>query len=90
MKGSGLSPSRSFDEAAAAAKSPEELLKARELPAELLPLVKQRMSVLRDAYVAAAGHKRPGVATGLPVSEAEKKAAEISAGIAEVLSHGRR
>jgi lysophospholipase L1-like esterase len=61
------------DASAAEAKSPEEWLQASELPAELLPLVKQRMSVLRDAYVAAAGHKRPGVATGLPVSEERRK-----------------
>ncbi len=78
------------DESVAAAKSPEDLLKARELPAGLLPLVKQRMSVLRDAYVAAAGHKRPGVATGLPVSEADTKAAEFNTSIAELLANGRR
>ena len=78
------------DESVAAAKSPEDLLKAHALPAELLPLVKQRMSVLRDAYVAAAGHKRPGVATGLPVSEAEKKAAGFNTSIAELLTNGRR
>jgi pimeloyl-ACP methyl ester carboxylesterase/lysophospholipase L1-like esterase len=60
------------------AKSPAEMLEARRRSPELLPLVSQRMSVLRDAYVFAAGHKRPGVAKGLPVAEAEKKAAELT------------
>jgi lysophospholipase L1-like esterase len=49
-----------------------------DMPKELLPLVQQRMSILRDAYVAAAGHKRPGVAKGLPVDEATAKAAELT------------
>lgn len=78
------------DQAVTAAKSPEEMLKAHKSSAELLPLVKQRMSVLRDAYVAGAGHKRPGVAAGLPVAEAEKKVAEINADIAKVLALGGR
>lgn len=56
----------------------EQMLTAEKAPAGLAPLVQQRMSVLRDAYVSAAGHKRPGVAAGLPIAEAEKKAAELS------------
>jgi hypothetical protein len=44
-------------------------------------LVQERLGILRDAYVAAAGHKRPGVARGLPVEEAERKAAELTAAI---------
>jgi lysophospholipase L1-like esterase len=64
-----------------AAKSPAEYFAARKLPAEALPLIGKRMSVLRDSYVGTAGHKRPGVAKGLPIDEATKSAAEISAKI---------
>ena len=61
--------------------TPEAMAKELGAPVELLALTRQRVEVLRDAYVATAGHKRPGVAKGLPVEEAEKKAAELSAKI---------
>jgi hypothetical protein len=54
---------------------------AAETPAafkEFLPLVKQRMEILRDAYLPAAGHLRPGVRTGLPLGEAEAKARAVT------------
>jgi hypothetical protein len=75
------------DEDAARAKSPDEmLLMAKKVPKEVLSLVEQRVRVLRDAYVSAAGHKRPGVAAGLPVSEAEAKAKELTAKIETLTS----
>ena len=49
-------------------------LAAQRAPAEVMELVRKRMNVLRDAYVSAAGHKRPGVRAGLPVPEALQKA----------------
>ena len=61
--------------------APADLLSAAKIPAEVLPLVQQRMGILRDSYVATAGHKRPGVAKGMPIEEAEKKAAELTAKI---------
>ncbi|WP_425619476.1 SGNH/GDSL hydrolase family protein [Anatilimnocola sp. NA78] len=67
------------------AKSPQDYFATRKLPAEALPLIQQRLNVLRDSYVGTAGHKRPGVAKGLPVDEANQKAAEISAKIAALL-----
>ena len=45
--------------------------------AELRKLVRKRGRILADAYLNAAGHKRPGMAAGLPVAEAVQKAAEI-------------
>jgi hypothetical protein len=57
----------------------------REPTAEIQQLVQQRMVILRDAYVAAAGHKRPGVAKGLPIDEANAKAAELTAKINSLL-----
>lgn len=65
------------DEAAAASASPREMLTARKAPEAMLPLVQQHVHLIRDAYVSAAGHKRPGVAQGLSVPEAEKKAADL-------------
>jgi lysophospholipase L1-like esterase len=74
------------DDKSAAAASPQEMLKLKGTPESLLALSSARVGVLRDAYVSAAGHKRPGVAKGLPVDQAEAKADELSAKIAVVLS----
>lgn len=74
------------DERSAAAETAEEMLNSLGAPAELLPLVQQRVNVLRDAYVGTAGHKRPGVAMGVPVADAEKQAKELSARIRELLA----
>ena len=59
------------DTEAAAAETPAALK-------EFLPLVKQRMEILRDAYLPAAGHLRPGVRVGLPLGEAEAKARAVT------------
>lgn len=48
---------------------------------ELRKLVRQRGRILTDAYLNGAGHKRPGMAKGLPIEEATAKAAELEAGI---------
>ncbi len=74
------------DESATTAATPEEFFKAKKLPPEVLPLVKQRVGVLRDSYVGTAGHKRPGVAKGLPIPEAEQKAAELTEKITKTLT----
>lgn len=65
------------DAQAAATPSVEELFQARQMPAEALKLINQRVSLTRDSYVQAAGHKRPGTAKGLPKEEAQAKAAEL-------------
>lgn len=58
--------------------TPQAMLAAQGVSDKILPLVQQRMSVLRDAYVSKAGHKRPGVAMGLPIDQAEEKAAALT------------
>ncbi len=73
------------DQSATAAATPAEFFSTKTLPPEVLPLVKQRVSILRDSYVGTAGHKRPGVAKGLPVKEAEQKAAELTKKIQETI-----
>ncbi|MFM8892441.1 MAG: family 16 glycoside hydrolase [Planctomycetia bacterium] len=59
------------DAKAAAAEGPEAY-------ASFLPEVTDRMNALRDAYLAAAGHLRPGVPAGLPLGEAEAKARALT------------
>jgi hypothetical protein len=78
------------DDEAARAETPEQMLAARKISPELVKLVRQRMTVLRDSYVAAAGHKRPGVRAGLPVAEAQQKAQELSKQIQEVFPMKRK
>lgn len=45
--------------------------------AELLKLVRQRMSLLHAAWLSDVGHQRPGIKEGLPLDEAQAKAAEL-------------
>jgi lysophospholipase L1-like esterase len=62
------------DEQAAAAASPTSI-------AAFLPEVTARLKLLRDAYLAAAGHLRPGMSAGLPIGDAEAKARLITESI---------
>ena len=47
----------------------------------LLPQVTKRLNLLRDSYLSAAGHLRPGVRTGLPLDEAIREADRLTAEI---------
>lgn len=67
------------------ANSADELLKSYPHGLEVLELTEQRNHILRDAWLSATGHKRPGIAPGLPVEEAEKKAADINSRIQELV-----
>ena len=78
------------DESVTTAATPQAMLAAKKLPESLFPLIQQRVNVLRDAYVSAAGHKRPGVAAGLPVPEAEAKAKELTAKIEATIRDQKR
>lgn len=73
------------DERAAKTESPKAMLQTAEVSVDVWPLVQRRMGVLRDAHVATAGHKRPGVGKGLPLEEAQKQAAELSQQIQTLL-----
>ena len=72
------------DGPSAQAASPRALLEARGLPVAMLPLLQQRTALLRDAYVHAAGHKRPGVNPGRPLPEALETAKQLEVKIAEL------
>lgn len=52
-----------------------------EMLSPFLPEVTARLKILRDAYLAAAGHLRPGMAAGVSVAEAEAEAARLTASI---------
>lgn len=41
---------------------------------QILKLVSQRQTMMKDAWLTAAGHKRPGMKTGLALDEAQAKA----------------
>lgn len=52
---------------------------------EILDLVRKKQSVLRPAWLSHVGHKRPGVAVGLPLEEANNKADELDQQIRELV-----
>jgi hypothetical protein len=58
------------------------------ISAELLKQVAKRQQLLRDAYLTDVGHKRPGMAKGLPLDEALKQAAGMDAAIRELARPG--
>ena len=66
-------------------KSAEELLGHYPHGLEILKLTEERNHLLRDAWLSTTGHKRPGIAAGLPLEEAERKAAEVAVRIKELL-----
>jgi len=65
--------------------APEDTLppleeKTRGVPSaqsQILSLVHEQQRALTDAWLTNVGHKRPGMATGLPLDQARDKAAEI-------------
>lgn len=50
---------------------------------DLLMLVRQRGRILTDAWLTDTGHQRPGMNKGLPLAEAQAKAAELDGKIRE-------
>jgi lysophospholipase L1-like esterase len=53
---------------------------------EVLRLVRKKQELLKDAWLTEIGHKRPGMRRGLPLEEAERKAAEVDAEIGKLLA----
>ena len=51
----------------------------------MLPLVQRRQELLKDAWLTATGHKRPGMSKGLPLEEAGRQAQEIEGKIRNLL-----
>lgn len=66
------------DAEAAKQESIQEVLSLHRLPASIAQLTYQRLVVKRDAWLTFTGHKRPGIAKGLPMDQAEAKAKQLS------------
>ena len=66
---------------AAAAADPQAMVAGAADGAQLLQVTRQRMSLLRDAWLTSTGHKRPGMGQGEPLPQAQAKAQELTAKI---------
>jgi lysophospholipase L1-like esterase len=64
-----------------AATDPAPLQAMQPRARELISLVQQRQRLLKDAWLTETGHQRPGMSKGLPLADAQSKAAELSARI---------
>lgn len=61
----------------AAAESISDLLINTKNGDPILQLISQRQMMMKDAWLTSTGHLRPGMATGIPLRKAKKKAREI-------------
>jgi lysophospholipase L1-like esterase len=57
----------------------EAVLADKPIGEAVLKLVAARQALMKDAWLTATGHQRPGMKTGLPLQEAQLKAAQIEA-----------
>lgn len=64
--------------------SGDDVIAALPHGVEVLKLVRERQRLLKDAYLTAAGHKRPGMARGLALDDAKAKAMQIEERLARV------
>jgi hypothetical protein len=55
-----------------------------ELDPQMLHLVHAKQQLLHASWLSHVGHKRPGVAAGLPLEEARAKSSEIDLEIAKL------
>lgn len=71
----------------AALGAPEATLPPASAPAgPLFDAITRRQAILRDAWLTRTGHLRPGITAGLPLPEAEEKAAPITREIDALLA----
>lgn len=68
------------------AASGEEALAKRPHGVALLKLVQQRQRLLKDAWLTATGHTRPGMKPGVALDQAERQAAEFGSEIGRLLT----
>jgi lysophospholipase L1-like esterase len=59
---------------------------AKPRGAEILKLVAERQALMKDAWLTATGHRRPGMRSGLPMAEARELEAQIALELQEVLT----
>lgn len=63
----------------------KEALGGRPNVDQVIQLVEARQNLMRDAWLSATGHNRPGVKAGLPLEQAKRKAAELDVQIQALL-----
>ncbi len=68
---------RHWGVAGADAPSIERALASRPRGPDLLASIRRKQRLLKDAWLTATGHKRPGMKAGLSIEEAERRAIEI-------------
>lgn len=68
---------------------PNDAFDSMPLGSELLPLVREKQELMRDAWLRYSGHERPGLREGLPMDQALSKKDELMKSIASLLSSGR-
>ncbi len=73
------------EKAVAQASTIVATLKAMPHADKFLSLVAERQRVLKDAWLTAAGHERPGMKKGLPLEEAKTIAAKIDLQLKELM-----
>jgi lysophospholipase L1-like esterase/pimeloyl-ACP methyl ester carboxylesterase len=57
---------------------PNQMLSVHPRSGPLFSLIQQRHRLLRDAWLSAVGHLRPGMSQGLPMAEATRQASELN------------
>ncbi|MDN3687978.1 SGNH/GDSL hydrolase family protein [Cyclobacterium jeungdonense] len=67
----------------------KEVFDSIPLGAELLPLVREKQELTRDAWLTFTGHERPGLREGLPMDQALSKKDELMQAISTLLSTGK-
>jgi hypothetical protein len=77
---------KALSKEAAQATSGEEAVSAYPHGAEALKLVTERQRLLKDAWLTAVGHKRPGMNPGVPLDQAKHRADELDAQINQLLA----
>ncbi len=70
----------------AAMENPQEMLAGSPNGAAVFKLVQQRQRLLKDAWLTAVGHRRPGMNRGLPLPEAQERADDLEARIHDLTS----
>jgi lysophospholipase L1-like esterase len=66
---------------AAKSADPEQILQADPRGRDVLALVQKKQRLLKDAWLSATGHTRPGMSPGLPLGDVNRKAVELDAAI---------
>jgi lysophospholipase L1-like esterase len=64
----------------------EQVLSTRPHGLDVLNLVAQKQRLLKDAWLTATGHKRPGMKQGIPLEQADQRAGALDADIRKVIA----